>query len=195
MAYIYPFRMCSATTTMLLIDPVGRRVAIAVRGDDVWVYPGMESLNGGFLEAKFTRQQDTLEMFRARRAAANALEWAETNECDEHHDGETLEQTCVREISEEMGIDLDEDQFVLFGIRSNPRTDTRAHVINACYWAELTPEQVDAIVPGDDIKGMNWMPFDFINIAVWNMAFNHDEIMKEGFKHYQREMLCRAAGI
>lgn len=195
MAYIYPFRMCSATTTMLLIDPFKRRVAIPIRADNVWIYPGMESLNGGFLEAKFSRNQDMLEMFRARQEAANALGWAQTNECDEHHVGETLEQCAVREITEEMHIVLDESQLNLFGVRSNPRTDTRAHVINACYWAELTPQQIADIAPGDDIKAVDWMGFDMINLAIWNMAFNHDEIMKEGFKHYQRELACRAAGL
>jgi ADP-ribose pyrophosphatase YjhB (NUDIX family) len=180
---------------MLLIDPFKRRVAIAVRADNVWIYPSMDSLNGGFLEAKFTRNQDTLEMHRARREAANALAWAETNETEEYHDGETLEQCAVRECFEENGIRIDESQLVLFGNRSNPRTDTRAHVINACYWAELTAEQIDAIVPGDDIKALDWMSFDLINLAVWNMAFNHDEILKEGFKHYQRELACRAAGL
>lgn len=76
----------------------------------------------------------------------------------------------------------------MFAVRSNSRTDTRAHVINACYWAELTEEQSAALTPGDDLEGIKRVSFDEIEDEIV-MAFNHREVMIQGYRAYLKEKL------
>lgn len=183
MAYIYPFRMASGTATMLLIDPHKREVIIGIRDSKAWVYPSYDSLPGGFMEARFTEQN-------AEKLGDNyrIVNEGVTLVASEFHEGENLEQTAVRETEEELGVVLDKDQFVMFAVRSNSRTDTRAHVINACYWAELTEEQSAALTPGDDLEGIKRVSFDEIEDEIV-MAFNHREVMIQGYRAYLKEKL------
>lgn len=208
MSYIYPFRMASGTATMLLIDPIEREVIIGVRNSNAWVYPGADSLPGGFMEARWTEEQDQKlngECARVREALSAKLMAAE------FHEGENLEMCAIREIKEELGIDVDESQLNMFTVRSNSRTDTRAHVINACYYVELTPEQVAGLKAGDDLEAIKKQPIDdlFLELpnieAMYPMAFNHFEIMMQGLlawnkdKNYERlvqlERQLRADGV
>jgi ADP-ribose pyrophosphatase YjhB (NUDIX family) len=185
MAYIYPFRMASGTATMLLIDPRKQEIIIGVRDSKAWVYPQYDSLPGGFMEARFTEQH-------AEKLGDHYRIINETVElvAEEFHEGENLEQTAVREIGEELCIEVDEDQLHMFAVRSNSRTDTRAHVINVCYWLELTEEQSDSLVAGDDLEGIRRLPFSQIEDDV-TMAFNHREVMIQGYRAYLKEKLFR----
>lgn len=193
MAYCYPFRMASGTATMLPIDPIGRRVLLGVRSKTAWVYPSKLSLAGGFMEARFTKEQDTSVMSQARQFVMNLLGWKLI--ADEYSDGENLEECAVRELKEEMEIDVALEQLIMFSVRSNSRTDTRAHVINACYYFEMTPGQVAAATAGDDLESLEWhniddfyleMPFEAMN-AKYDMAFNHFEVMLQGLAAWQKE--------
>lgn len=192
MAYCYPFRMASGTATMLPIDPVGKRVLLGVRSKTAWVYPSKLSLAGGFMEARFTAEQDTGLMAQARQFVMNLLGWKLI--ADEYSDGENLEECAVRELEEEMTIKVALEQLKMFSVRSNSRTDTRAHVINACYYFEMTPEQVAAATAGDDLESLEWhdiedfkleMPFEAMN-AKYDMAFNHFEVMIQGIAAWEQ---------
>ena len=196
MAYIYPFRMTSTTSTLLLIDPVTREVIIGVRGDKAWVYPNTDSLPGGFLEARFTEEQGS-KMAALRDYVKKAIGWKPVAE--EFHEGEDAETTAIREAREEMGIELTYDQLVMFATRTNSRTDTRAHVTNVCFYAELTPEQSALLPHGadvshlDDLKAIKRFKIDdlFLELpnieALYPMAFNHFELMIAGLLRWERE--------
>jgi ADP-ribose pyrophosphatase YjhB (NUDIX family) len=183
MAYIYPFRMASATATMLLIDPRKREIVIGVRSSNAWVYPGYDSLPGGFMEARFTKEhaEKNADHYKLVNSAAELVG-------AEFHEGENLEQTAVRETKEELCVDLDESQFNMFAVRSNSRTDTRAHVVNVCYWAELTEEQANALAAGDDLEALRFISFDDIENEI-EMAFNHREVMIQGYRAYRKHRL------
>lgn len=196
MAYIYPFRMTSTTATLLLIDPVAEEVIIGVRSDGAWVYPGADSLPGGFMEAKFTEDQAGL-IAEIRNIVIKMMNWKAV--ATEFHEGEDAETCAIREAFEEMGIELNRDQLVMFDTRTNSRTDTRAHVTNVCFYAELTPEQ-SALVPHgadvshlDDLKAIKrWKIADlFLEIPnieqMYPMAFNHFELMISGLLKWQKE--------
>lgn len=185
MAYIYPFRMASGTATMLLIDPRAREIIIGVRSDKAWVYPAYDSLPGGFMEARFTEAQAE-KLAPVQHEVRDRLDMHPI--ADEFHDGENLEQCAVREIAEELCVEVDESQLNMFAVRSNSRTDTRAHVINVCYWLELTPEQSAALRAGDDLMAIKRLSFDELENDI-EMAFNHREVMIQGFRHYQKEKL------
>ena len=196
MAYIYPFRMTSTTATLLLIDPVTEEIIIGVRSDNAWVYPDADSLPGGFMEAKFTEEQG-IAMADLRKIAIESLKWKAV--ADEFHDGEDAQSCALREAFEEMGIELKRDQLVMFDTRTNSRTDTRAHVTNVCFYAELTPEQ-SALVPNgadvshlDDLKGIKRWKISDLYLEIPNieqlypMAFNHFELMMGGLAAWQKE--------
>lgn len=187
MTYTYPFRMCSATATMLAIDPVANEVIIGVRGDDVWVFPGFDSLPGGFMESRWMKNKPKgFKQWVAFLLRTAADLFSPKLEAGLEHEGENLEQTAAREIQEELCIDVELEQLHLFTLRSNPRTDTRAHVVNACYWLELTPEQAAQIKAGDDLKAVKRISIDDVLNGNYNepMAFNHYELMLQGINHY-----------
>lgn len=193
MAYIYPFRMTSTTATLLLIDPVAEEIIIGVRADSAWVYPGADSLPGGFMEARFVEEGQTSEMALARTEADRILGMKYV--ADEYHEGENSEDCAMREALEELTVVLDREQLRLFDVRANARTDTRAHVTNVCYYAELTPVQVASLVPGDDIKEITKLPIADLMLelpyealaATYPMAFNHFELMMGGLRAWQKE--------
>jgi ADP-ribose pyrophosphatase YjhB (NUDIX family) len=193
MAYCYPFRMASGTATMLPIDVKGNRVCLGVRSKTAWVYPSKLSLAGGFMEARFTKEQDTSLMAQARQFVMNLLGWKLV--ADEYSEGENLEECAVRELREEMSLDVDIRQLKMFAVRSNCRTDTRAHVINACYWFEMTDQQIADAVAGDDLESLEWVNIDDLDLempyqvleAKYDMAFNHFEVMLQGIADWRKE--------
>ena len=193
MAYCYPFRMASGTATMLPIDAKRERVLLGIRSKNAWVYPNKLSLPGGFMEARFTEEQNHDLMSQARQFVMSLLGWKLA--ADEYSEGETLEQCAVREVSEEMLIEIGSHQLKLFGVRSNARTDTRAHVINACYYFEMTDEQIASAAAGDDLEELVWhdmsdfdleMPFEAMK-AKYDMAFNHFEVMIQGIAAWRED--------
>jgi ADP-ribose pyrophosphatase YjhB (NUDIX family) len=193
MAYCYPFRMASGTATMLPIDAKNQRVLLGVRSKNAWVYPGKLSLAGGFMEARFVEEQDHDLMKQARQFVMNLLGWKLV--ADEYAEGENLEECAIRELEEEMGIKVDIDQLKMFSVRSNCRTDTRAHVINACYYFEMTDEQIKAATAGDDLDFLVWhymadfdieIPYQALE-AKYDMAFNHFEVMIQGIAAWRKE--------
>lgn len=193
MAYCYPFRMASGTATMLPIDAKRQRVLLGVRSKTAWVYPSKLSLAGGFMESRFTKEQDTPVMQQARQFVMNLLGWKLV--ADEYSEGENLEECAVRELGEEMLIKVLIEQLKMFDVRSNARTDTRAHVINACYYFEMTDEQIATAEAGDDLEELVWhdmadfdleMPFEAM-MAKYDMAFNHFEVMIQGIAAWRKE--------
>jgi len=193
MAYIYPFRATSTTATLLLIDPVAQDIIIGVRGDKAWVFPGFDSLPGGFMEARFVEEGQTSVMKLVRRVADRLLKLRYV--ADEYHEGENSLQCAVREANEELSIDLDESQLVLFDVRANARTDTRAHVTNVCYYAVLRPEQTAMLEAGDDLKEIKRLPIEDLHLEMpyetlaskYPMAFNHFDLMMQGLAAYEKE--------
>lgn len=193
MAYCYPFRMASGTATMLPIDAKRNRVLLGVRSKSAWVYPSKLSLAGGFMEARFVEEQDHDLMKQARQFVMNLLGWKLV--ADEYAEGENLEECAVRELGEEMCIEVAIEQLEMFSVRSNCRTDTRAHVINACFYFEMTDEQIEAATAGDDLEELVWhdiddfdleIPFEAM-VAKYDMAFNHFEVMIQGIAAWRKE--------
>lgn len=190
MSYTYPFRMCSATATMLAIDPETKEIIIGVRSDTARMFPNCDSLPGGFMEAKwevgFLATFKEWVAFILRKMADKLSNYPE-HDNQESHPGETLEETAIRELREELSIIAAKEQLHLFDVRSNPRTDSRAHVVNACFWFELTPMQSLALKAGDDLKDVKRIKIKDILDGNYkeHLAFNHSEILMKGLKNYQ----------
>jgi 8-oxo-dGTP diphosphatase len=171
----YDFRMASGTATILMINPEDDTFLIGIRGKNVSVYPGMPSLPGGFMEARYDVPVES--------------GYAVTT-----HTGETLEQTARREVQEECGIEIKEAQLHLYHVCSDPNTDPRAHVINICYFVVLTQDQVDNIQAGDDLDAVEWWNINYFQEQLFDlepMAFNHCELVYRGLKAYQHSQECK----
>ena len=190
--YLYPFRMTSTTATLMLIDPVAEDIIIGVRSDGAWVYPGADSLPGGFMEARFTEEQGAA-MAEIRALVIEKMNWKAV--ADEYHEGEDAHDCAIREAFEELSITLARHQLRLFDVRANARTDTRAHVTNVCFYAELTPAQVLALEAGDDLQEIKRLPIADLRLempyealaAKYPMAFNHFELMMGGLMKWDEE--------
>lgn len=183
--------MTSTTATVLLIDPKSEEVIIGVRSNEAWVYPGKDSLPGGFMEARFTEESQSDEMLEARHMA-DVLLGMKYN-APQYSEGEDSKDCAIREVKEEMGILLHKDQLILFDVRANSRTDTRAHVTNVCYYAVLTPEQSHQLPHGldvsflDDLDSIKRWKFDEVHPDL-DMAFNHIELLTDGLAAYKKAL-------
>jgi ADP-ribose pyrophosphatase YjhB (NUDIX family) len=189
MSYVYQFRMASGTATMVVIDPILRKVMIGVRAKTAWVYPGMNSMPGGFMEARYQPKgwRERIARWLSRSIRGFKLQG------DLFHKGENLEETAQRELVEEAQLKVPLEDLHMFTVRSNSRTDTRAHVINACYWVEVSPEQIAMINAGDDLESIWWMDIaDIYKVEPSDMAFNHQEIMVQGVEAWQEAQRIKA---
>lgn len=148
--FSYPYAKPSVTATVFAI--YNGMLVVGTRSKWVETFPGMKCVPGGFLEARTIIDGEVIE------------------------EGETVEQTAIREFEEECNVTLDGDQLILFHEHSNPLTDPRCHVVNLCYIVNLTKEQVERLQPGDDLEALDLVPLtditdEFQDASVW--AFNH----------------------
>lgn len=179
--YTYPFRMSSNTATVLVIDRNVEdyrksKVCIGVRGRNVMVHPGKDSLPGGFMEAKLS--EDQVRYMMERDPAGVEMDT---------HEGETLEETALRELLEETCTVFTEDQLTQYYTCSKPGLDPRAHVVNLCFYLEATSEQVASITAGDDLEEIIWWDVEQCLTLDSEIAFNHRDLMQRGIKAWLKE--------
>jgi len=94
---------------------------------------------------------------------------------------EDLKGTGVRELKEETHLITKSKWLELIGVYSNPKRDPRGHTVTGVY-AVLkysgTPKY------DDDADGIGW----FQRKSLCNLAFDHDEIMKDYYKWKERRI-------
>jgi len=83
--------------------------------------------------------------------------------------GETVEQALVREVKEEVGLDIEIVKLV--GVYSEPDRDPRGRVISLCYLAEARGE----LAPGTDAKDV--AVFDLSELP--ELAFDHEQMIRD----------------
>ncbi len=94
--------------------------------------------------------------------------------------GETLEHAAVREMQEEIGLMLEEEQLRLLGCYSDPSRDKRSHNISTVYVATATGTPN----AGDDAAAFGIFPIDALPEP---LCFDHARILSD----YRRK---KAAG-
>ncbi|WP_129127721.1 NUDIX domain-containing protein [Geomonas oryzae] len=94
--------------------------------------------------------------------------------------GETLEHAAVREMQEEIGLELDEEKLRLLGCYSDPARDKRSHNISTVYVATATGTPN----AGDDAAAFGVFPIDALPAP---LCFDHARILSD----YRRK---KAAG-
>jgi 8-oxo-dGTP diphosphatase len=93
--------------------------------------------------------------------------------------GETTRQCAVREMKEETGVTIAEDQLHLLLVADDPHRDPRARVISIVYVAggrksDYTPR------PGDDAFDVGWFPLD----RPPALAFDHPRILEKAKEQF-----------
>jgi len=85
---------------------------------------------------------------------------------------ETLEKTAIRELQEETGILVNEDNLKLLGVYSEPQRDPRGHYITHVYLAIDFKGQP---IADDDAKDVRFFPLK--NHP--ELAFDHERILND----------------
>lgn len=93
---------------------------------------------------------------------------------------ETVEETAVRELREEIGLDIETNRLHLFHVSSSPGTDPRAHVVNVCYWVEITDQEALTLNAADDVEEIVWMETNEYRVVKPELAFNHAKLLARG---------------
>lgn len=201
--YVYDFPRPSVTATIVLLvksswNSNADRVILGRRGRKDGAYSGFLCVPGGFLDAKvdekdifatvgdvfYTIKNWFLSKFiEPEHAMLGAEEQAEINKLIKP--GETIEQTAIREIFEETGLVVTEDQLELAHVHSNPDTDPRAHVVNVCYFVMLDNNAITEAKAGDDLEEL--LVESVYDVHNHTLAFNHNEIFRKVFEVAERK--------
>ena len=103
-------------------------------------------------------------------------------------DNETLDQAVIRELKEEMGVEVNYlEQLYSFGEIDR---DKRERVISIAYLALINPENV-ILKAATDAKDAKW--FDVHTIP--DLAFDHNEIVKTGMTRLQNKINYQPIGF
>lgn len=201
--YVYDFPRPSVTATIVLLvksswNSNADRVILGRRGRKDGAYSGFLCVPGGFLDAKvdekdifatvgdvfYTIKNWFLSKFiEPEHGMLGAEEQAEINKLIKP--GETIEQTAIREIFEETGLVVTEDQLELAHVHSNPDTDPRAHVVNVCYFVMLDNNAITEAKAGDDLEEL--LVESVYDVHNHTLAFNHNEIFRKVFEVAERK--------
>lgn len=154
MPFTYDFPRPSATVTMAMF--YGSKVLLGLRGRTS-AYANYWSLPGGFVDVLATDEKGNVV-----------------------RPGETVEQAAIRETQEETGIVLSEKQLNLFHVSSKPDTDPRCHVINTCFFINLTQEQYENFKAADDLADLK--PVDVYEADRMELAFDHNDILRRAMR-------------
>ena len=87
---------------------------------------------------------------------------------------ETIERCAVRELQEETGLTVDEEQLLLIGIYSVPGRDPRGRTVTAAYRVDVGAGAI--ATAGDDAAEVQWWSLD--NLPP--LAFDHADIIAAG---------------
>lgn len=90
---------------------------------------------------------------------------------------ETIEHCAVRELAEETGLNVSEQDIRLIGVYSAPGRDPRGRTVTAAY--AISIENATALA-GDDAAEVRWWPLN----ALPPLAFDHAQIVSDGVSYF-----------
>ena len=107
-------------------------------------------------------------------------------------EGERIEETAARELSEETEIELTAKELTLVGVYSKPGRDPRGWTVTAAYLAVVDPDEVKPVA-ADDAADAGWFRIiksddgirlqkDETEITLGDLAFDHNDIIGDALK-------------
>jgi ADP-ribose pyrophosphatase YjhB (NUDIX family) len=112
------------------------------------------------------------------------------------NEGETVEKAVGRELFEETGLELFENDFKLIGVFSKGGRDPRGWVVSTAFVAIFSPTlapttaDLPVVLGTDDAASAKWYDFDqfytFSDLEdvldTYNLAFDHKEMVVKAFR-------------
>lgn len=89
-----------------------------------------------------------------------------------HKEGEKIEETAMREIKEETGLDIELTD--ILGVYSDPNRDPRWHTMSVVFIARVKNGEAKA---GDDAASVEWIEANKIELD--QLAFDHGKVIKD----------------
>lgn len=176
MPYTYQFPRPSVTATVVLINPKTRELRMGIRSRTSEVFALVPCCPGGFLNPRI-QHKDFADNYG--KEGDNPIVMA----------GETVEQCGIRELEEEMGFTLQEEELILFHLGSSDAHDPRAHVVNGCFYALIGDERWHNMVAGDDIEELMTLKIDEFKERPARLAFNHTDLAIKAIAAWEKEVL------
>lgn len=98
---------------------------------------------------------------------------------------EQVSHAAIRELKEETSLDIPLSSLNLFAEYSDRNIDPRCHVVNICYFVVMDKPS-GLIKAGDDLDKVNWTSVDPIMNDKIELAFNHNQIVRDAMEAYRR---------
>ena len=95
---------------------------------------------------------------------------------------ETIEHCAVRELEEETGLRVSEQDIRLIGVYSAPGRDPRGRTVTAAYLIDGKGLPPCIPIAGDDAAEVRWWPLN----ALPPLAFDHAQIVSDSFCRVQK---------
>lgn len=92
--------------------------------------------------------------------------------------GETARQAGARELAEETGIHVAEDDLVEIGVYDEPGRDPRGRYVSVAF--RIVVDHAATPVAGDDAVQAQWQP---VTLAPGELAFDHYTIVTDAVSH------------
>ncbi|MER5890757.1 NUDIX hydrolase [Streptomyces sp. NPDC001941] len=99
--------------------------------------------------------------------------------------GETSRAAAARELLEETGVRVVDEDLVLVGLYDDPGRDPRGRYVTAAYLAHV-PADTQAIA-SDDASAVEWVPL----AEPGPLAFDHATIVRDAWLHTGRQPITR----
>lgn len=92
---------------------------------------------------------------------------------------ELIKDACIREILEEVSVELRECDVNFFKVADKVDRDPRGRTITFVYSTVLSEEQVQQVKAGDDAESYEWYLFNDSLLQCMKFAFDHKDILND----------------
>jgi len=100
---------------------------------------------------------------------------------------ETVTEAAIRELREEVGLEVSVDDMILVKESSTPGTDPRCHVVNLLFYTRINSATAKTLEPNDDIEEISWTSLVDAVRKKHQLAFNHTDLLANAVEKYYND--------